>query len=95
MLDLPNIPLCQIIGGLKILPIFDLLIKEMEMFGKEFMGMCTKKGPMKAMNVSFATSALIPKFPTGEYQINFHFFDAFDSNIFNATVDAILINQFT
>jgi hypothetical protein len=95
MLNFPNIPMCQIIGGLKILPIFDILIKEMEMFAKEFMGMCTRKGPMKAMNVSYLTSALIPKFPSGEYQINVQLFDAFDSNIFNATVDSMLTNQLT
>lgn len=89
----PEIPACKIIKGFRALPIYDTLFNEFEVFFKDFFNICSRIGEFNAMNVSFAKSKLIEKFPGGDYQTNVRLFDPSDDNIFNITVLSTLANN--
>jgi hypothetical protein len=82
--------MCQLIKGLKLLPMFDIVMKEIKLLGEEFFDVCSRKGQIKAMNVSLHSSVLTSKVPNGDYRVMTHSFDTNDENIFNITIDVLI-----
>jgi hypothetical protein len=84
--------MCQIIKGLKLLPIFNIVMNEIKLLGEEFFDICSRKGEIKAMNVSLQASIITSKVPNGDYRVLTHSFDSNDENIFNITIDVLIKN---
>jgi hypothetical protein len=82
---LPEIEWCRLVGGDKGFPMFDFLLADAEKFGKDFLEVCTRTGDMRLSNYSLEDSAFASKFPTGDYRVEFKFFDDIDDNIYNMT----------
>lgn len=80
---------CNILGGFKSFPFFDLLLNELKTASEGALEMCSKKGEVKFSNYSFSSSPLTAKFPPGDYQLNLKIFDDEDDNIFNITLFAM------
>ena len=89
VLNIPAIEWCNIMGGFKSFPFFDMILKEVKTVTDDVFDFCLRAGEFKFSNYSFSKSPLTAKFPPGDYQLNLRVFDDDDDNIYNITICAM------
>lgn len=67
---------------MKSIPLFEILLDEAKIMGKDLLEVCHRVGDLKAANVTFNNSTFVSKWPTGDYKVVIKFYDADDPNIF-------------
>lgn len=72
--------------GFTVLPFSQMVFNDIVAFGKDFSEVCTRSGEFKMTNFSFAKTALIQKFPPGDFKFVLKVHDDVDDNIFNITI---------
>lgn len=74
---------CRVVDGMKAIPLFEILLNEAKIMGKDLLEVCHRIGDLKASNITFNNSTFVSKWPTGDYKVELKFYDADDPNIFN------------
>jgi hypothetical protein len=93
VLAFSDIPMCKVVNGLKLLPLFDVLLEDLKDMAKEILEICSRKGDILAMNITFKNSRVLSMFPGGEYLTKIQLFDSIDENIYNITMVNVLFKQ--
>jgi len=62
-----------------------LLKNAKDVGGGAAMTACKMQGPFQMTNISFARNSYSMRWPSGDYRVNFNFYDDNDDNIYNIT----------
>jgi hypothetical protein len=84
--SLAEVPVCRVLAGLKIVPVLEILLKDIRTIAPDLLNICSKTKEIKAMNLSCSRSVFVSRLPVGEYKAEFRLFDEEDDNIANATL---------
>lgn len=83
VLENPNLPVCQIFKDGKTNPLIQAFIDTLRPMAPDIFEICSRTGRIAAQNVTFANTAAIEMWPSGNYKVAIRFFDSLDDNIAN------------
>jgi len=66
-------------------PAYVFLLRNAKDAAGDAITVCKKQGPFEIANISFARNLFSMRWPSGDYRVNFKFYDDIDDNIYNLT----------